>query len=146
MITDVHAPLHTRRVDQLLRTEGAAIGIEVVPGEAREDVLIAGQVRSEALRPVLSDVAARLAHMDATGVEVQLLSGWVDLTAYAQRAKREQRMRGGSAGYSWKRQNAPRSVPRPGGGSAADTRSSSGGLAHAVTELGMVGGRDSHHG
>jgi aminocarboxymuconate-semialdehyde decarboxylase len=33
--------------------------------------------------PTLSDLDARIAAMEATGVDVQMLSGWIDLTAYA---------------------------------------------------------------
>ncbi len=140
MITDVHAHCIPAELIELLRTEGPTIGIEVVPGERGEDVLIAGRVRSGPLRPVLSDVAARLAHMDATGVEVQLLSGWVDLTAYALEgdagaiyARRFNRILADEAGRFPDRFRALATVPLQTPGAAADE------LAHAVSELGMVG-------
>ncbi len=140
MITDVHAHCIPAELIELLRTEGPDIGIEVVPGERGEDVLIAGRVRSGPLRPVLSDVAARLEHMDATGVEVQLLSGWVDLTAYAldgdagaTYARRFNQILTDEAGRFPDRFRALATVPLQSPGKAAEE------LAHAVSELGMVG-------
>ena len=140
MITDVHAHCIPAELIEWIRAEGEQIGIEVVPGERGEDVLIAGQVRSGPLRPVLSDVAERLAHMDATGVGMQLLSGWVDLTAYALEgaagaayARRFNRILADEAGRFPDRFRALATVPLQTPGAAADE------LVHAVSELGMVG-------
>ena len=45
--------------------------------------IVAGRVRTRPLRADLSDLAGRLAAMDAAGMDVQVLSSWIDLTAYA---------------------------------------------------------------
>ena len=45
--------------------------------------MIAGRVHLPPFRPVLGDMEARVAAMDGAGVDVQFLSSWVDLTAYA---------------------------------------------------------------
>jgi len=45
--------------------------------------VIAGRVHLPPFRPVLGDMEARVAAMDGAGVDVQFLSSWVDLTAYA---------------------------------------------------------------
>jgi aminocarboxymuconate-semialdehyde decarboxylase len=80
---DVHAHCIPDALVELLRTDGPRLGIEVVEDEKGEAALIAGRVRLAPFRPVLGDIDARLAAMDASGVDVQLLSGWIDLTAYA---------------------------------------------------------------
>jgi aminocarboxymuconate-semialdehyde decarboxylase len=45
--------------------------------------VIGDRVRLPPFRPILSDLEARLQAMDDAGVDVQLISSWVDLTAYA---------------------------------------------------------------
>lgn len=80
---DVHAHCIPEDLLDLLRADGSRFGIEVVSDEKGESAVIAGRVRLAPFRPVLGDTEARLAAMDATGVDIQVLSSWVDLTAYA---------------------------------------------------------------
>lgn len=80
---DVHAHCIPPTLIERLRSEGPALGIELRDEGRGEQAVIADRVRLAPFNPVLTDMDARLAAMDATGVDVQLLSGWVDLTAYA---------------------------------------------------------------
>jgi aminocarboxymuconate-semialdehyde decarboxylase len=80
---DVHAHCIPEDLLDLLRADGSRFGIEVASDERGESAVIAGRVRLAPFRPILGDTEARLAAMDATGVDVQVLSSWVDLTAYA---------------------------------------------------------------
>lgn len=80
---DVHAHCIPNDLLDLLRADGSRFGIEVVSDDKGESAVIAGRVRLMPFRPILGDTEARLAAMDAAGVDVQILSSWVDLTAYA---------------------------------------------------------------
>ena len=51
--------------------------------DGRRTAVIGGRVEAGPLRPDFSDTARRLAAMDAAGVDVQILSSWIDMTAYA---------------------------------------------------------------
>ncbi|MGY1809422.1 amidohydrolase family protein [Blastococcus sp. SYSU D00669] len=83
MTTDVHAHCVPVGVLETLRAEGGRYGIEVAQADGRWAATIAGRVRTRPMVPGLLDLPRRLAAMDATGVDVQLLSSWIDLTAYA---------------------------------------------------------------
>ena len=80
---DVHAHCVPVEVMDALRADGGRYGIEVSEEEGRSAVLIAGRVQTRPMFPALSDLPRRLAAMDAAGVDVQVLSSWIDLTAYA---------------------------------------------------------------
>jgi aminocarboxymuconate-semialdehyde decarboxylase len=67
----------------MLRSEGSRLGIELRDDGRGEYAVIGDRVRLQPFNPTLSDLDARMTAMDATGVDVQLLSGWIDLTAYA---------------------------------------------------------------
>ena len=58
------------------------MGIELERVEGGRVATIAGRVRTSVFGPRLGDRPARLAAMEAAGVEVQVLSPWTDLTAY----------------------------------------------------------------
>lgn len=79
---DVHAHCIPNQLIELLRREGGQFGLEVVEGERGPSVILANGKRIGPLRGILGDVDARLASMDASGVDVQLLAPWIDLTAY----------------------------------------------------------------
>jgi aminocarboxymuconate-semialdehyde decarboxylase len=85
MTYDVHAHCVPDAVLASIRADGGRYGLELVSGERGPAVRIAGREPTGPLREDLSDrdIAARLAAMDAAGVGVQLLSSWIDLTAYA---------------------------------------------------------------
>jgi len=80
---DVHAHCIPTALLATLRSEGPRLGIELRDDGGGEYAVIADRVRLSPFNPALSDLDARIAAMDATGVDVQLLSGWIDLTAYA---------------------------------------------------------------
>ena len=140
MTFDIHAHCIPDPLVDLLRRDGARFGIEVVPGDKGDAALIAGRVRLAPFRGFLGDMDARLAAMDAAGVDVQLLSSWIDLTAYALEPEQ---------GAAWSRrlnealvEEAARhptrflalgTAPLQGPRRAAEE------LRYAVEELGMVG-------
>ena len=80
---DVHAHCVPVDVMDTLRADGGRYGIEVADQDGRSAVLIGGRVRTRPMFPALSDLPRRLAAMDEAGVDVQVLSSWIDLTAYA---------------------------------------------------------------
>jgi aminocarboxymuconate-semialdehyde decarboxylase len=80
---DVHAHCIPDDLLDMLRFDGSKFGIEVVTDEKGESAVIADRVALMPFRPILGDIEARLAAMDDTEVDVQILSSWVDLTAYA---------------------------------------------------------------
>lgn len=80
---DVHAHCIPAALLELLRAEGPRLGIELRDDGAGEHAVIADRVRLPPFRPILSDLEARIRVMDESGVDVQLISGWIDLTAYA---------------------------------------------------------------
>lgn len=80
---DVHAHCIPTALIDLLRADGARFGIEIADDGQDEYAVLAGRVRLAPFRPFLSDMEARLAKMDETGVDVQLISSWIDLSAYA---------------------------------------------------------------
>lgn len=140
MIYDVHAHCIPQAVLDLLRERGSDFGIEVVAWEKGEQAVLAGRVKLAPFRDFLTDMDARLRAMDATGVDVQLLSGWIDLTAYSLPAE---------AGARWARafnevladeaeKHPERFVPL-GTVPLQDPRRAAEELRHAVEELGMAG-------
>lgn len=80
---DVHAHCIPSEVTQTLRREDGKYGISATERDGRWhfDLLSGGQLGP--VHPGLLDVPLRLAAMDAAGVDVQVLSSWIDLTAYA---------------------------------------------------------------
>jgi aminocarboxymuconate-semialdehyde decarboxylase len=80
---DIHAHCIPAPLLDMLRSEGSRLGIELRDDGRGEYAVIGDRVQLAPFNPILSDLDARMSAMDATGVDVQLLSGWVDLTAYA---------------------------------------------------------------
>ncbi len=76
---DIHAHCVPAEALDLLHSEGASIGIEVGDDGS---VVVAGRPLPMPLRQTLVDRDARLAAMDRSGIDVQVLSSWIDLTAY----------------------------------------------------------------
>lgn len=140
MTIDVHAHCIPSSVLDTLTADGGRYGIEIVEESGKRKAVIAGRVDAGPLRPDLVDVGDRLAAMDAAGVDVQILSSWIDMTAYALDA---------DAGVRYARMfneglaalvdehpdrfTALCTVPLQAPQRAADE------LRHAVTALGMVG-------
>ena len=81
---DVHAHVVPEGVLDALAADDGRYGIELgTRPDGRRTALIAGRVEAAPLQPDLIEMGPRLASMDAAGVDVQLLSSWIDMTAYA---------------------------------------------------------------
>jgi aminocarboxymuconate-semialdehyde decarboxylase len=80
---DMHAHHVGQPVVDRIHAEGAQHGIRVVKSEDGATRLeVGGRLTGMPLLPPLIDDAARLKWMDEAGIDVQLLSGWMDLAAY----------------------------------------------------------------
>lgn len=137
---DIHAHCIPNQLIELLRREGGQFGIEVFEGQRGPSVVLADGQRIGPLRGILGDVDARLATMDASGVDVQLLASWIDLTAYgmepeagAAYSRRFNEILAEEAAGHPDRFIALGTVPLQSPHHAAEE------LHHAVEELGMVG-------
>lgn len=140
MTYDVHAHCVPSSLVDLLRSDGHRFGVEIAAGEKGEVALIAGRVKAGPLRPELTDLARRLEVMDATGIDVQVLASWIDLSAYALDsrqgalyARQFNRLLAEEAASVPGRFLALATVPLQAPELAAEE------LSHAVTELAMVG-------
>ncbi|MDH3399294.1 MAG: amidohydrolase family protein [Acidimicrobiia bacterium] len=83
MTTDVHAHCIPPDVLKTLESQGDHFGMEIVGDGDRRLVVVAGRVTTGPIRADLVDVDRRLATMDRTKVDVQMISAFIDLTAYA---------------------------------------------------------------
>jgi len=137
---DIHAHCIPAALLDLLRDEGPRLGIELADDGKGEYGVIGGRVRLAPFNPVLTDLDARLRAMDTTGVDVQLISGWIDLTAYAlspavgaQYSRRFNEIIAAEAGRHPDRLLPLGTVPLQDPARAAEE------LAFAVRDLGMAG-------
>jgi aminocarboxymuconate-semialdehyde decarboxylase len=137
---DFHAHCIPAAFFDLLTSEGSRLGIELRNDGQGDYAVIRDRVRLQPFNPVLSDLAARLAAMDATGVDVQLLSSWIDLTAYAlegeagaEYSRRFNEIITAEAGRHPDRLTPLGTVP------LQDPRRAAAELDYAVRELGMAG-------
>lgn len=137
---DVHAHCIPQKVIERLDTDGGRFELTSTGGRAVDGLLIAGRVKTGPIHADLLDLPRRLATMDETGIDIQILSPWIDLTAYA--LSRD-------AGVSYARMlneelatvaathpdrfRSVCTVPLQSPAAAADE------LRYAVSELGMVG-------
>jgi aminocarboxymuconate-semialdehyde decarboxylase len=139
-VIDVHAHCVPPEVVDRLAADGGRYGMELVTREGRRSVVIAGQTEAGPLRPDLIDLPRRLEVMDATGVAVQVLSSWIDLTAYALPGEF-----GARYARMFNEALARVAAAHPGRFLALCTVplqspvAAAGELRHAVSELGMVG-------
>jgi aminocarboxymuconate-semialdehyde decarboxylase len=136
---DVHAHVVPAEVLAALERDGGRYGIEVRHQDGRHAVRMAGD-EPWPIREDLMDVGRRLSAMDRAGVATQILSSWINLTAYALDATAgarfcrmfNQALAGlveTQPGRFLALASAPLQAPR----AAADE------LHHAVGQLGMVG-------
>lgn len=137
---DVHAHCIPSALLELLRAAGSRFGIEIIREGEDEYAVLADRVRLAPFRTFLTDLDARIEAMDETGVDVQLLSGWIDLTAYAlepdaggEYSRRFNEILAEEAGKRPERLLPLGTVPLQDPRRAADE------LAHAVQQLGMAG-------
>ena len=140
MITDVHAHCIPAEFRAWLEAADPSSGIRIVDTARGPGVEMGGKVTSQALRDDLSDFDARLAAMDRQGVDVQVLAGWIDLTAYELTAEQasvyvrvQNEALAGEAGRRPDRFKAMGTVPLQDAGAAVHE------LDYAMDELGMVG-------
>jgi aminocarboxymuconate-semialdehyde decarboxylase len=85
MAYDVHAHCVPSAVLASIRADGGRYGMELIDADGGPAVRIAGREPTGPVRRDLSDedIESRLAAMGRAGVRIQLLSSWIDLTAYA---------------------------------------------------------------
>lgn len=83
MTVDIHTHCVPIGVIETLQADSGRHGIEISRQDGRYAALIAGRVQTRPILSSLLDLPARLAAMDAAGVDVQVLASWIDLTAYA---------------------------------------------------------------
>ena len=80
---DVHAHHVGQPVIDRIKAEGEAHGVRIVTAEdGATRVELGGRTTGMPLVPPLLDEAARLKWMDQAQIDVQLVSGWMDLAAY----------------------------------------------------------------
>lgn len=80
---DIHAHHVGQSVIDRINLEGAQHGVRIVTSDdGAKRVELGGRVTGMPLIPALVDDSARLYWMDEAGVDVQLLSGWMDLSGY----------------------------------------------------------------
>ncbi|MBO0827781.1 MAG: amidohydrolase family protein [Streptosporangiales bacterium] len=83
MTLDVHAHCVPVGLIETLERDSGSYGIEITSRDGTRAARIAGRVDTPALRSDLIDVDARIAAMDQARIRTQVLSSWIDLTAYA---------------------------------------------------------------
>jgi aminocarboxymuconate-semialdehyde decarboxylase len=137
---DVHAHCVPSNVIDRLDVDGPRLDMTLTGSRAADGLLMGGQVETGPIRPDLMDVPRRLASMDASGIDVQILSPWIDLTAYSL---------SGTAGTSFARlyneELAAIAAAHPDRFRSVGTVplqspvAAAAELHHAVAELGMVG-------
>ena len=140
MSIDIHAHCVPGELLAMLRSEGSEFGIEVTEDGKGVAAILDGRRRVGPIRDDLIDMSLRVAAMDQTGVDVQILSSWVDLTGYelepeagAKFARRFNETIAAEASRHPGRFMMLATVPLQDGALAA------GELEHAVTKLGAVG-------
>jgi aminocarboxymuconate-semialdehyde decarboxylase len=79
---DVHAHVVPAEMLAALERDGGRYGVELLRRDGRQAVRVAGG-ELWPIRGDLVDVGQRLAAMDRAGVTTQILSSWINLTAYA---------------------------------------------------------------
>lgn len=140
MIFDVHSHCIPAEAVTWMERHGPQVGIEVTPAGSGNAVVFAGRYRTAPLRVELTDPQLRIETMDRTGVDVQVLASWVDLTGYqldpAQGLRWSRVLNEALAGEAARAPDrflAIGSVPLQDPAAAAEE------LRRATTELGMVG-------
>ncbi len=88
MSIDIHAHCVPADLLAALEADGADFDIELTDDRR---AVIGGAQPTLPIREDLVDLGARLATMDRTGIEIQVLSSWVNLTAYGLDAERGER-------------------------------------------------------
>ena len=140
MIFDVHAHCIPKELVDWMERHGSEVGIDVDVVDGKTAVVFDSRYRTAPLRSDLTDPVLRLETMDQTGVDVQLLASWVDLTGYQLAADAGLRwartandIMAAEAGTAPDRFRALGTVPLQNPSGAAEE------VRRAVEDLGMVG-------
>ena len=81
-VYDVHAHCVPADAIRWMERHGPEVGIEVASTDSGKIVVFSRRYRTRPLHLDLTGRAARIETMDRTGVDVQILSSWIDLTGY----------------------------------------------------------------
>jgi aminocarboxymuconate-semialdehyde decarboxylase len=81
-VIDTHAHYVGAPAIEAIREQGAEHGVRFADTSGGTRVEVAGRLSGLPLIPPLSDVPARLAWMDAAGIDVQVVAPWMDLAGY----------------------------------------------------------------
>ncbi len=81
-IIDVHAHLIAPELVKAVRRDGARYGIEVGGNDRQPTVKLAGSSLTKPLPLPLTRIDERAATMKGQGVDVQVLSSWIDFSGY----------------------------------------------------------------
>ncbi len=79
---DVHSHVISPELLATLRRDGARYGVELVEGQPTVAVLAGGE-RTKPIQRELSALDGRFEAMDRQGVDLQVLSTWIDFSGYA---------------------------------------------------------------
>jgi aminocarboxymuconate-semialdehyde decarboxylase len=80
---DLHAHFVAPALLDVVRADGGAHNVlHAYDAQQRSWLSTAGRSTNTPVSPALSDAGARLQWMDANGIATQLLSGWMDFSAY----------------------------------------------------------------
>lgn len=82
MVYDVHAHCIPPDFRAWIESTGDIHGFEVLGDDPGRRVRFNGGFTTAPLRDILGDMSTRIRAMDRMGVDVQMLSGWIDLTGY----------------------------------------------------------------
>jgi aminocarboxymuconate-semialdehyde decarboxylase len=142
VIVDVHA--HCIPIDfrEWLNQKGPSVGADVEDSDNGTVVRFrnGGETGSQFGWPILTDTERRVAAMDAMGIDLQMVSGWIDLVGYeidrqhaVEYAMAHNRALVAEQARHPERFRALATVPLQAPALAVEV------LSHAMTELGMVG-------
>lgn len=81
-IIDVHAHLIPPRLVQILQKSGQKYGVHVGGSEAAPTVRLEGSSWTKPIPLPLTRIDERIQSMDASGVDMQVLSSWIDFSGY----------------------------------------------------------------
>lgn len=79
---DIHCHFIPQALLERIRSDGASRGITIVEDGNRESVSFAGRGMTQPLPSGMLDLEERLRWMDDAGVDLQVLSAWIDFSAY----------------------------------------------------------------
>ena len=81
-VIDCHAHIVPPEMWRAMQHEGARYGVEIGGDDARRMIRLAGSDYTRPMYMPLTATDARLATMDRQGIDMQVLSGYVDFTGY----------------------------------------------------------------